>query len=230
MKTLLILLALFSFNASAEIGKVLKLSSEGAYLIRNNEKINLSVDQNLELGDEIHSARALVVLYLYPATQISLNGESQIILTESVITEEGKTEQSSSIVDFIKGMLRAEVTKGDQQNIDQKIKTKTAAFAVRGTEFEVSILENDDVDLDVIEGVVEASSPLVNSFVPEYVKANEGLRLSRKEKKFSRRKFALKFKKHPGFEKSDRIKARWKKLKAGRKARKVSRNKKRRNK
>lgn len=222
---LFILLAFLNFNpAWAEIGKVIKLVGDNdAYVVRANNKVTLSPDTKLELQDEIHSINTYVVIHLYPGTQMSLAKNTQVKLTESMIEDVNDLQRSSSIIDFIKGIIRVQVTKEANEEIDQKIQTEGVSFAVRGTEFEISLEENKDVDLDVFEGQVEVSSPYVQSFVPEYVKANEGFRFDRKKKNFSKRRFAPKFRNHPGFENPKKLKARWKTLKKDRKAKKAKR-------
>ncbi len=194
----------------AEVGKISKLLVPGsAYISRNQEKITLAQDTLLEQGDELFTMDSVVVVYLYPSTQMSLSKNTQIKITESLIENSGDKEKSFSIINFVKGLVRLLVTKDDNLEIDQKIVADGVAFAVRGTEFEIS-KEGEDFDLDVIEGEVEVSSPYVQTFVPEMVKANEGFRFNKKARNFQRRKFAAKFKNHPGFARKEEMRERWK--------------------
>ncbi|MFP5387461.1 MAG: hypothetical protein ACLGHN_15390, partial [Bacteriovoracia bacterium] len=95
---------------------------------------------------------------------------------------------------------------------EQKVTADDVAFGVRGTEFEVAFTDDSEVDLDVVEGEVEVSSPHVHTFVPEIVKANEGFKFDRKRRKFVRRKFHLKMKDHPGFQKPSELRKKWRKF------------------
>ena len=162
---------------------------------------------DLEEGDELFTQKSVVVALLYPTTQLSLSKNSQIKISQNLLEEKENLEKSSSVIDYIKGIIRAKVTKDKDLTIDQTIRAKDVAFAVRGTEFEVS-QEGEDVDLDVIEGEVEVSSPHVQTFVPEIVKANEGFRFNRKKHSFSKRKFASRFAHHPGFAQAEEIRKR----------------------
>jgi hypothetical protein len=207
-------------NCWAEVGKVLKtVGANDAYLMRAQTKILLSPELELEVGDQLFSQNAYTVVHLYPGTQISLAQNTQIIITELLIEEnEEGIDKSSSIIDFVTGIIRTVVTREGEEVVDQKIKARGVAFGVRGTEFEISQDGSDEVDLDVFEGSVEVTSPDVHTFVPEIVNANEGFKYNRKQKLFSRRKFAPKFKNHPGFQDKKRLRLQWKELKKKRRA------------
>lgn len=225
MKILILLLCLLINSAWAEVGKVTKVVGEqDAYVVRGSENIKVVADTSLELGDIIHSQNAYIVIHLYPATQMSLAKNSEVKISEHMIEENANLEKTTSVIDFIKGIVRLQVTKDSNQEINQKVQADRIAFGVRGTEFEVSLEENQDVDLDVFEGEVEATSPDVHTFVPEIIKANEGFRFEKKKRSFSKRRFAPKFRNHPGFKDKKEIKKQWKDLKEKRKA--ISENKK----
>lgn len=218
---LLIFLSFFILNTSlAEVGKVLKVvGNSDAYLMRAQSKISLTPDQLLELGDEIFSQNSMPVIHLFPGTQLSLAKNTQIKITDHMIEENAEAvKKSTSVIDFIRGILRASITREEGEEIEQKFQAKGVAFGVRGTEFEVSQEGDDEVDLDVFEGSVEVTSPDVHTFVPEIVKANEGFKFSRKKKLFSRRKFSPKFKNHPGFENKKQLRQQWKELRKQRRA------------
>lgn len=206
----LLSLTLMISASIAEVGKVSKLvGNNDAYILRNNQKIAITLDALVEQGDELFTQDSVIVVYLYPTTQMSLAKNTQIKITESLIEGNGDKEKSFSIIDFVKGIVRLQVTKDENLEIEQKIVADGVAFAVRGTEFEVSS-EGEDFDLDVIEGEVEVSSPYVQTFVPEMVKANEGFRFNKKAKNFQRRKFLAKFKNHPGFARKEEMREKWK--------------------
>ncbi len=179
----------------AEVGKVISLYGSGTTtLIRNGNETNLTPETLFEKDDEIRTTNSTAILHIYPSSQIAVGQNSQIKITESIITEdENNTEVSESIINLIKGFLRLQITKEADQKIDQKVVAKDVTFGVRGTDFEVNI-DDEGADLDVYEGEVEVSSPEVQTFVPEIVKRDQGFRFSRKEKKFQRRKFASRLK------------------------------------
>jgi len=221
----ILLISLFLLNSAwAEVGKITKiLGDQDSYLIRGKENIKLTAELDLELNDVIHSQNSYIVIHLYPATQMSLAKNSEIKISEHMIEESGDLEKTTSVIDFIKGIVRVQVTKDTNQEIDQKVQANGVAFGVRGTEFEVSLEENQDVDLDVFEGEVQASSPDIHTFVPEIIKANEGFRYERKKKAFSKRRFAPKFRNHPGFKDRKEIKKQWKLIREQKRAARAER-------
>ncbi len=214
-------LLMMTTSTFAEIGKITKLVGSGdAYLERRAQKMAMSQDLLLEEGDTLFSQGAVVLIHLYPSTQLSLSKNTQITLTQNLIEDDKAKEKTTSFVNFIKGVVRVLVTKDADQEIEQKVTADGVAFAVRGTEFEVSDV-GDDFDLDVIEGEVQVSSPYVQTFMPEIVKRNEGFRFNKGQKKFQRRKFGLKFKNHPGFKRREEIREVWKMKKQERRAKRL---------
>ncbi len=206
----------------AEIGKVNKIVGPAdAYILRNQNKIMVAPNTEIEEGDEIFSLESVLVIHLYPTTQMSLAKNTQIKISKNLIEETADKEKSFSIIEFVKGIVRLQVTKDDDLEIEQQVVADGVAFAVRGTEFEVSN-ENENFDLDVIEGEVEVSSPYVQTFVPEIVKANEGFRFNKKQRNFQKRKFGTKFKNHPGFAGREEIKAKRKQMRAERKQKRLN--------
>ncbi len=181
------------------------LGAETAYLTRNSEKINITTNTEIEQGDEINSEDSVLTFLIYPTGQYRLSKKTTIKITQSFIQDSNEVEKSFSVIEFVKGVIRAQVVRDDNLEIDHQIKAKDVAFAIRGTEFEVS-QNGDDFDLDVVEGEVEVSSPHVQTFVPEIVKANEGFRFNRKERSFKRRQFKLKNPDRPAFWAREKIK------------------------
>jgi hypothetical protein len=173
----ILFLVLFTFNSQAEVGKILKMKRDKAYVIRNGQKHTLTLLSKIQVGDEIHSSTSEILFLIHPSTQISLSKNSQFTIAEK------------GIVRFLKGSGHFLVDKKSLQGDDFKVETEGVVFIVRGTEFEVSLNESA-IDLNVVSGQVEASSPYVQSFVPEMVKARQGLRFDLKKKAFQRKKFS----------------------------------------
>ena len=92
--------------AFAEVGKISKvLGSSDAYIIRGTEKIALAADAKLEVGDEIFSQGSVLLIHIYPTTQMSLTKQTQIKITKSLIDESSATDRAFSIINFIKGLI-----------------------------------------------------------------------------------------------------------------------------
>jgi hypothetical protein len=199
--------------AHAQIGevRVVKNASDGQ-IMRNGSKLNLSEGMNLEIGDNIQTQNSYVAILLYPKIQMSLAKGTDITLTQHLLDE--NTEETTSLIDLVKGLIRIQVTRDGGERIDQKVNAKGVTFAVRGTEYEVSSTD-EDVELDVFDGEVEVTSPFVKTLVPEIVKPNQGFRFKRKERQFSRRPFRERLT-ESGFLRRDDIRNRWEKRKAER--------------
>lgn len=70
------------------------------------------------------------------------------------------------------------------------VKGPDVTFTTKDAEFEVAIFKHF-VDVNVIRGEVEASSPHIQTFVPEIINAQEGFRYSRTERKFLKGRYVL---------------------------------------
>lgn len=209
-------------SSYGEVGKVSKvIGTNDAYIIRQSAKLSINPDFLIEEGDEVFSQDSVVVIHLYPQSQMSLSKNTHIKITKNLVEGSGEKEKAFSIIDYVKGIIRLQVTKDANQEIEQTVQADGVAFAVRGTEFEVS-KEGEDFDLDVVEGEVEVSSPFVQTFVPEIVKANEGFRFNKKHRKFQRRKFRMKLK-QTGFSSRSELREQWKQKRQQRKANKADR-------
>jgi hypothetical protein len=192
------ILSLLVISARADVGRIVKVVGDGAEVKRSGQAINVAIDSSLELGDEIISNGAYVVMLIPPGSQISLNKNTSLKITRAEIRETEKAIVANSSLELIKGIVRVQVRRESNENIDQRITALNVAFAVRGAEYEVSV-DPDGAELDVFEGEVEVSSPLVQTFVPEIVRAKEGFRFDRRKRQFARRKLEPKFNDHPEF-------------------------------
>lgn len=223
MKTLIIpILCLWTsfLFAADEVGNVLQvLGGKEAYVQRGGTRDTLTPNLVLLKGDEIHTENSIVVIHVFPSTQVSLSQKTIIRLSESYIEEVSEGLQKSfSLIDFVKGLVRIQVTREADQQVEQKVKTALVTMGVRGTEFEISE-EEDDIDLDVIEGEVSVTTNDASAQA-EVVKQNEGIKFSRKEKRFKRRALREKFKHHPGFMKREALRQKWKEKREQRRLRK----------
>jgi hypothetical protein len=162
------LFLLFIMNSS--------FAASNAFIMRGGKTIPFTPEIKIELNDEVHSGDSFMMIQIKPQTKISMAKHTELLITED------------SYVELKKGMILLKVKKDEQV-------VKGEAFSFRGTgQFEIA-LENSDVHLNVIKGQVQASSPYVQSFAPEIVKAKEGLEFNGKNKNFIRKKFAPKFSK-----------------------------------
>lgn len=213
MRFLSFLILLLSTSSSfAGIGKVINLIGSDAVLLRGSKEIPVTLDQEIELQDRLFSRESIVVVYLAPASQLSLSKNSEVQISEALLQEGEDLTRSESIIDLIKGLIRLQVVKEEGIEVNQLIRTKDVAFGVRGTDFEVK-LEEEEVLLDVYEGEVEVTSPHVSTLVPYFIKGNEGFRYGRRKMSFDKMKFSPRFR-EAGFRKKEEIRERWKKRKS----------------
>ncbi len=131
------------------------------------EKVSLSTD--LESGDRLRTG---------PAGSATVNfnaGHTAHLGPDSTIDIKDATEDNTELKLF-KGNIRSKVKKLSRKQ-DYKISTPQAVCAVRGTDFEVSVLDNR-TGVKVFEGVVEArqmvTGEAVNVVAGEYSNILEG--------------------------------------------------------
>ena len=139
-------LLIVATNLWAQVGEVVRGK---ARVERAGGVLELGVGAELELADVVSAPHGFLQLHIFPATQINLNSNSKIVISESMITE----VESRSVVQLIEGGLRLLMEKLDGK-AEQKVEARDASFAVRGTEFEVDLLD-DGEELEVFEGEVE---------------------------------------------------------------------------
>lgn len=206
----------------AQVGEVVSLSDgSGGVMKRGGAETALAPGLSLQLGDILESRDSHVVILLYPSIQMSFVKGSELRITNHLIAE----DKTTSLVDLVKGLVRVLVTPAEGQKIEQKIETGAVAFAVRGTEYEVSA-DDEAADLDVIAGEVEVTSPYVHTLVPEIVKPREGFRFQRKNQAFSRRQFRTRIR-EARFLKREAMRERWGQRREKREAIKEKREKRR---
>ncbi len=173
-------LAFLNFSI-ADAGKVVRIVNEvEAYCLRGQQKLPLSQDFPLMSGDEVFSEKSILSLKLPSGTQLSMAEQSHVKISQNV--------------GFPRGLIQVLAEK------KQIVDADGVSFTGEKAQFEVSYA-GESVDLDVIYGEVEVTSPYVQTFVPEIIKADQGFRFNKKERSFSRRKFSIKFKNAPSFDK-----------------------------
>ncbi|MFA6237948.1 MAG: FecR domain-containing protein [Bacteriovorax sp.] len=153
---LFLFLLIFSHSLMAEVGIITKVIGGDAVIFRDDKTILVYQNTELEEGDRIETNNSVVLLQVYPGTQINLSAKSDFTIIEHDVEFEGVNEDSAITFGFLRGKLKILVDKLlDSDSTSQTIKTKTVALAVRGTEFEVE--ENDEgTSVDVTEGKVAA--------------------------------------------------------------------------
>lgn len=178
MRLIFAVMLLMSFNSFAKSGHgkiVGVLGKSDSILTREDKKISIKKNLVTELNDKIQTNNASVTVALHPKNELIINNNSEVKFADK------------DVLDFIKGAIWLSLKD------EMKVQAEGVSFTAKNAEFEVSE-GKDSIDLDVIRGEVTVSSPYVQTFVPEIVKAREGFSFGKTKKSFNRRKLSLKIK------------------------------------
>ncbi|MBK23104.1 MAG: hypothetical protein CME70_03785 [Halobacteriovorax sp.] len=150
---------LLSFSLSAQVGedgvaRVLRLRGEVSAVSKEGVKSKLKKLDWLKEGVRIETgSRSFVRIALLDKSQINIGPNSALVVAKSGINKK-------SVINLMRGMLRTKVMKdpnksGDTAKSKFYIRTKTAAMAVRGTDFQVIFNERTQItNLLTFEGEV----------------------------------------------------------------------------
>lgn len=220
MRLLLLILWLLPL-AHAGVGEVISIKGgTDSFLVRNGQKMEIAAGTPLEVGDLINSASTYVTLVLNPKIQMGLATGTEFLITEHSVDITEGSSKTNSLIDLVKGIIRIQVTRDTNEELNQKVDARGVNFTVRGTEYEVSSTPAE-AELDVFEGEVEVSSPHVQTLVPEIVKPKEGFRYGRKGRQFERRAFRERLK-EIRFLRKEELRERWQKRRAFKQERKAN--------
>ena len=122
------------------------------------------------MNDRILSNRSEVTLALQNGSSLKMAKESELQLTKKGFV-------------FYKG--RGLFTLKQEQLVE----APEVSFNSSNSQFELSVINNSLTHLDVVKGEVTVSSPHIQTFVPEIVKAREGLSFDKSKPAFNRREF-----------------------------------------
>lgn len=155
-----------------------------ATVIRDKKKMELTSDYMMRAGDEIHSGKSKITLGLQTGSKLQIAKQSKIIVSHYQITATDKKEKAIIDIDLLKGSVNANIHAEGNQEIEFKINTPGASFAADETDAEVILDRSKNASVKVTSGQVLVSSPFIQSFAPEVVKAGEKLRFDMKKKAY----------------------------------------------
>ena len=138
MRSLLVLLAFISSAASANIGTITEFSGS-ANIKRGKETIAAAKGTIIEQNDKIETRNGKLKIVFKDDTQVSVTEHSSLVIDDFVYdpkTGNGKLglKAAAGTVRYVSGAIAK-----DPKNV--KINTPTAAIAVRGTDFVMSVNE-----------------------------------------------------------------------------------------
>jgi hypothetical protein len=197
----LILTFLLSQASFADLGQITKNSgSTNGFILRGSKKLPLLKGASLENNDRISTLQSTVMLYLEPSTQILVPENAEIIIV--------KKDNLSSMVTLLKGHIRLKVIPLAKVEVGQSLEIGSVVASSQNADFQ-GALKGEDSEFDVRTGLIQLSSPLVQSFVPENLKAKEGVLFAKGQKKFVRRKVVLTEEKNSTFLSDLEVKEKW---------------------
>ncbi len=138
MRLLLVLLALFTGIAHANIGSITEFNGS-AVIKRGKETITAAKGTTIEQNDKIETKNGKIKIVFKDETTVSITEHSSLVIDDFVYDpKSGKgnlgMKATSGTVRYVSGALAK-----DPKQV--KINTPTAAIAVRGTDFVMSVNE-----------------------------------------------------------------------------------------
>lgn len=132
---------------------------------------------HVAIAKDLETKNATMVFKLNKDAKVGLGKNSKVKIIDA------------STIELVRGHLRLKSSK------NYRVVAPLVTFTTEKGEFETAILSKSEVELNVYVGEVEASSPLIQTFVPEIIKAKEGFVFSSKKKTYTRKKFSPKLNK-----------------------------------
>ena len=151
-----IALVLFSAETNAQdvTARVTSVKGRATYSYKNAKNQTLKKGRSLGEGYEVRTSKKSRVV-------VSLSDGSQLVILANTRVVFGDFEKASSLRELIRvplGKVRIKVKKSNNKPNPYKVRTPTASIAVRGTEFEVTVLANGETRVITTEGLVEVYS------------------------------------------------------------------------
>jgi hypothetical protein len=143
MRYLLIIVALlFALNSWANIGSVTELTGN-AIISRKNSNITVSLGTKIETNDRISTKNGKLKIRFNDNTTVTVTESSSLVVDDFVYSESTGTGKlglsaTSGTVRYVSG----KIAHSDSKSV--KINTPTAAIAVRGTDFVMSVAESGE--------------------------------------------------------------------------------------
>jgi len=143
MKKFIFLLGLlFALNSWADIGSVTELTGN-AIISRKNSNITVSLGTKIETNDRISTKNGKLKIRFNDNTTVTVTESSSLVVDDFVYSESTGTGKlglsaTSGTVRYVSG----KIAHSDSKSV--KINTPTAAIAVRGTDFVMSVAESGE--------------------------------------------------------------------------------------
>ena len=134
-----ILLTLLSQTSWASVGRVVEQTGP-TEIVRNKKSLSSSVNTPVEMLDTIVTARAKAKLEFVDKTTVNITEQSKILIDDFVY--DPKSGAGKLAMKMVQGTARyasGQIAKNSPQNVN--ITTPTAAVAVRGTDFSMTVDE-----------------------------------------------------------------------------------------
>jgi len=138
----IIVALLFALNSWADIGSVTELTGN-AIISRKNSNITVSLGTKIETNDRISTKNGKLKIRFNDNTTVTVTESSSLVVDDFVYSESTGTGKlglsaTSGTVRYVSG----KIAHSDSKSV--KINTPTAAIAVRGTDFVMSVAESGE--------------------------------------------------------------------------------------
>lgn len=141
MKTLFVVLFLFSVNSWAQIGTVSENKGSGCEIVRGKQKLSGIKGSAVESMDTYVTTNCASKITFKDDTKVNVTENSRLLIDDFVF-DPNKSDAGKLTMKVAMGTVRyasGQIAKGNPQNVD--IKTPTATIAVRGTDFNMTVDE-----------------------------------------------------------------------------------------
>ncbi len=141
MKYLWLSLLLIAFGAQANIGKITELQGTAVEIKRANKSIKASKDSTIESNDTVSVGTGTKLTITFADNSVAkITENSKLVIDDFVYDPKGGAAKSAMKVTLgTVRMASGAIAKNSTQNVN--IQTPTAAIAVRGTDFAMTVDE-----------------------------------------------------------------------------------------
>jgi len=140
MKYLWLISLLFASGVHANIGSITELQGSAVEIKRGKETIRANKDTKIEANDTVSvgSSTKLTITFADKSTA-KITENSKLVIDDFVYDPNGKSKSSMRVTLGTVRMASGGIARQDSKNVN--IKTPTAAIAVRGTDFAMTVSE-----------------------------------------------------------------------------------------
>ena len=140
MKYVWLLSLLIAAGAQANIGKISELQGTAVEIKRGNQTLKASKDTVIESNDIVSvGSNTKITITFADSSTAKISENSKLVIDDFVYDPKGSSKSAMRVTLGTVRMASGGIAKQDSKNVN--IKTPTAAIAVRGTDFAMTVSE-----------------------------------------------------------------------------------------